>query len=102
MDDPKASVSIAYFSMEAAIDDRLPTYSGGLGVLAGDHLRAAADLGLPVAAVTLLYGGGYFVQHLDERASQSEEPVHWDPTELLEDLGPQTSVTIEGRTVKLA
>ena len=55
---------IAYFSMEIALDAALPTYSGGLGILAGDMLLSAADLALPVVGVTLLYHYGYFVQHL--------------------------------------
>ena len=53
---------IVYFSMEVALDPRIPTYSGGLGVLAGDALRSCADLRLPVVAVTLLYKRGYFAQ----------------------------------------
>ncbi|HEX3946172.1 MAG TPA: hypothetical protein VHW47_00640, partial [Acidimicrobiales bacterium] len=95
------AATIAYFSMEVAIDDRLPTYSGGLGVLAGDHLRAAADLGLPVVAVTLLYRGGYFVQQLDDNGTQTERAVRWDPTDLLEPLADQVELTIEGRTVRV-
>ncbi|HVX19713.1 MAG TPA: alpha-glucan family phosphorylase [Acidimicrobiales bacterium] len=93
--------SIAYFSMEVAVDDRLPTYSGGLGVLAGDHLRAAADLGLPVVAVTLLYRGGYFVQHLDDRGTQTEEPVRWDPADLLDPVDCRVVVPVDGRPVQV-
>ncbi len=94
--------SIAYFSMEVAVDDRLPTYSGGLGVLAGDHLRAAADLGLPVVAVTLLYRGGYFVQRLDHHGTQTEEVAHWNPVDLLEPVDQQVPVSIDGRQVQVA
>jgi glycogen phosphorylase len=57
--------SIAYFSMEIALDSRMPTYAGGLGVLAGDTLRSAADLKVPLLAVTLLHRKGYLEQHLD-------------------------------------
>ena len=53
------SRTVAYFSMEIAIDTALPTYSGGLGVLAGDTIKAAADLGVPMVAITLLYKKGY-------------------------------------------
>ena len=64
--------AVAYFSMEVGLDPAMPTYSGGLGVLAGDTLRAAADLGVPVVGMTLLYRSGYFRQHLDERGNQTE------------------------------
>ncbi|HTW99004.1 MAG TPA: glycogen/starch/alpha-glucan phosphorylase, partial [Acidimicrobiales bacterium] len=77
--DAGASPLVAYFSMEVALSDEVPTYSGGLGVLAGDFLRAAADLGLPVVGVTLCYRGGYFHQKLDKQGHQSEAPVSWDP-----------------------
>jgi glycogen phosphorylase len=68
---------VAYFSMEFAVAEDLPIYSGGLGVLAGDHLKAAAELGLPLVGVGLLYRGGYFRQGIDEAGRQTEayEPV---------------------------
>jgi starch phosphorylase len=91
--------TIAYFSMEIALETSLPTYSGGLGVLAGDTIRAAADLGAPMVAMTLLYRKGYFVQHLDADGHQSESPVEWNPEERLEPLQPRVTVEIEGRTV---
>ncbi len=91
--------SIAYFSMEIAVSPKMPTYSGGLGVLAGDTLRSAADLGLPLAAVTLVHHKGYFRQHLDARGVQSEENQPWNPAEQLETEAPTVTVTIEGRTV---
>ncbi len=88
--------------MEAALDDELPTFSGGLGVLAGDFLRAGADLGLPLLAVTLCYRGGYFRQQLDSDGGQAEAPVHWEPEALLEPLDVQVSVEIAGRAVEIA
>ena len=57
---------VAYFSMEIALENSMPSYSGGLGVLAGDTIRAAADLRLPMVAVSLLYRKGYFSQHLHQ------------------------------------
>jgi starch phosphorylase len=68
---------IAYFSMEFALSDELPIYSGGLGVLAGDHLKAAAELGIPLVGVGLLYRTGYFHQSIDDAGRQAEryEPV---------------------------
>lgn len=92
---------IAYFSMEVGIDPSLPTYSGGLGILAGDTLRAAADLGVPMVGMTLLYRKGYFRQHLDSNGNQSESPSEWSPEEILEPMEPRASVTIEGRTIEI-
>jgi starch phosphorylase len=92
---------IAYFSMEIGLESNLPTYSGGLGVLAGDTLRSAADLGLPMAGVTLLYRQGYFRQHLNAQGNQTESPASWTPEEILKPMGPGVSITIEGRQVKV-
>ncbi len=91
--------SIAYFSMEICLDEAIPTYSGGLGVLAGDTLRSAADLGAPVVAVTLLHRKGYFSQHLDGSGAQTEQPVAWNPDDKLYELSARATVEIEGRTV---
>ncbi|HTW97582.1 MAG TPA: alpha-glucan family phosphorylase [Acidimicrobiales bacterium] len=90
---------VAYFSMEVALSDEIPTYSGGLGVLAGDFLRAAADLGLPLVGVTLCYGGGYFRQQLDKQGRQGEAPVSWDPCSLLEAIPDTVQVEVAGRPV---
>ncbi len=87
--------TVAYFSMEVGLAPAMPTYSGGLGVLAGDTLRAAADLAIPMVGVTLLHRKGYFLQHLDTQGNQSESPYDWNPEELLEPLQPRISVTIE-------
>src|SRR4051812_29394139 len=91
--------TIAYFSMEICLDQGIPTYSGGLGVLAGDTLRSAADLSLPMVGVTLLHRKGYFRQQLDDQGNQSEGPVEWKPEEALTELPERTSVSIEGREV---
>ena len=92
--------SVAYFSMEICLEQAIPTYSGGLGVLAGDTLRSAADLAVPVVAVTLLHRKGYFEQHLDASGQQTETPVHWKPEEVLERVDAWTSVTLEEREVR--
>ena len=68
---------VAYFSMEIGLESGMPTYSGGLGVLAGDTIRSAADLDVPMVAVSLLHRRGYFFQRLDAQGQQSEEPVAW-------------------------
>ncbi|MBI1995425.1 MAG: alpha-glucan family phosphorylase [Deltaproteobacteria bacterium] len=93
--------TIAYFSMEIGLITDMPTYSGGLGVLAGDTIRAAADLKVPMVAVTLLHRKGYFYQRLDSTGWQIEEPVDWAVNDFLVELPQRTSVTIEGRTVFL-
>ena len=92
---------IAYFSMEIALEAGIPTYSGGLGVLAGDTIRSAADLKVPMVAVTLLHRKGYFYQRLDSSGWQREEPVNWNVKDILEEMPPQTAVTLEGRTIHL-
>jgi starch phosphorylase len=76
---PGRDLLVAYFSMEFAVDPSLPIYSGGLGVLAGDHLKAAADLGLPLVGVGLFYRGGYFKQGLDTDGRQTEDYLAVDP-----------------------
>jgi len=93
--------SIAYFSMEIALDPAMPTYSGGLGVLAGDTVRSCADMAVPMVAVTLVHRLGYFRQRLDSRGRQSEEPESWEVESLLEPLEPRVSLRIEGREVRL-
>ncbi|MFW6449731.1 MAG: alpha-glucan family phosphorylase [Nanoarchaeota archaeon] len=90
---------IAYLSMEIALNEDMPTYSGGLGVLAGDNLRSCVDLELPVVGVTLLYRKGFFKQVLDKDGNQIEKEVSWNPTEFLEETIEKVSVTIENRTV---
>jgi len=98
---PARLPKVAYFSMEVGLEPSMPTYSGGLGVLAGDTLRAAADLGVRMVGVSLLYRKGYFRQHLDGQGNQTEDPAAWTPGNFLEPLTPQTTVTIEGRTVRV-
>src|SRR4051794_24169564 len=97
-----ARSTVAYFSMEICLEQAIPTYSGGLGVLAGDTLRSAADLGVPLVAVTLLHRKGYFAQHLDAAGQQSETPVEWHPEKVLEPVAQRVTVTIEHRAVTVA
>ena len=94
--------TVAYFSMEVGLESEIPTYSGGLGVLAGDTLRSAADLGVRMAGVTLLYRKGYFRQHIGADGEQSEHDVEWTPEDCLERTDAIASVVIEGRSVSLA
>lgn len=90
---------IAYFSMEIGLKNDIPTYSGGLGVLAGDTIRTSADLKLPMVAVTLLSKKGYFKQELDENGRQTELPFSWNPPEYMTLLPAKITVQIEGRNV---
>ncbi|HLH36349.1 MAG TPA: alpha-glucan family phosphorylase [Alloacidobacterium sp.] len=98
-DDAKEGRRIAYFTMEVALDRDIPTYSGGLGVLAGDMLRACADLHVPVVGVSMLWRKGYFEQVLDSTGRQRELPVNFKPGLPLRPLAPHVEVSIEGRPV---
>ncbi|MFH1783695.1 MAG: alpha-glucan family phosphorylase [bacterium] len=90
---------IAYFSMEIGLDASIPTYSGGLGILAGDTIRSCADLSVPVVAVSLLYRKGYFYQRIDKDGQQQELPYEWNPKKYLKNIPKRVTVTLEGRTV---
>lgn len=87
--------------MEIAVEPNMPTYSGGLGVLAGDTVRAAADMGVPMVAVTLLHRKGYFTQKITAEGWQVEEPVQWKAEDYLQEIPQRASVELEGRTVYL-
>ncbi len=93
--------TVAYFTMEMALESTMSTYAGGLGVLAGDTIRSAADLKVPLVAVTLLHRKGYFKQHLDASGWQQEAPSDWDIAAHLQLQQARTSVSLEGRTVQL-
>jgi len=93
--------SVAYFSMEIGLQKDIPTYSGGLGILAGDTIRSAADLAVPMVAVTLLPRKGYFHQKLDSQGNQIETPEAWKVGDHLKPLAPRVSVIIEKRQVTI-
>jgi glycogen phosphorylase len=86
---------VAYFSAEFGVHESLPVYSGGLGVLAGDHIKSASDLGIPLVGVGLFYGQGYFRQHLDRDGWQREEYLETDVNQ----LAMETAIGINGRPV---
>jgi starch phosphorylase len=90
---------IAYFSMEIALDEAIPTYAGGLGILAGDTVRAAADAALPMVGITLVYRKGYYRQTIDKHGRQHEFTDPWLPHTRLEPTELTAEVTIEGRRV---
>lgn len=90
---------ISYFSMEIGLENEIKTYSGGLGVLAGDTVKTAADHGLDFTAVTLLYRNGFFRQIIAD-GQQQEQEQEWNYMELLEDTGQKISLNLRGREVK--
>jgi len=89
---------VAYFSMEIALRNEIPTYAGGLGVLAGDTLRSATDLDIPMVGVTLVSRAGYFRQEI-VNGKQVEHPATWDPEKWARQLDAKIAVPIDGRTV---
>jgi glycogen phosphorylase len=86
---------VAYFSAEFGLHESLPVYSGGLGVLAGDHIKSASDLGIPLVGVGLFYGQGYFRQRLDRDGWQREEYLETDVSQ----LSMETAIGKNGRPV---
>ena len=93
---------VAYFSMEVALRSEIPTYAGGLGVLAGDTVRSAADIALPIVAVSLVSRAGHFRQEIDSAGRQIEHPDPWEPERWARRLEAKVAVTIEGRLVWIA
>ena len=90
---------VAYFSMEIGLDEKIPTYAGGLGVLAGDYIKSSADLEVPVVGITLLNGKGFFVQKFDSEGNQREEEAPWDPSQYMSSEEKVVEVPIEERRV---
>ncbi len=94
-------IKVAYFSAEFGINDEIKTYAGGLGILAGDIIKSAADLGFPMCGVTLLYKKGFFKQVINEKNEQEELEDYWDYQTLLEDTNKKVIVNIEKRDVAI-
>jgi starch phosphorylase len=95
-----ATRRVAYFSMEVALANEIPTYAGGLGVLAGDTLRSCADLCVPVVGISLVHRQGYFRQEIHD-TWQIERDASWAPEHLLQEVRPRLTVAIEGRELQL-
>lgn len=96
-------IEIAYFCMEVGLSAKIPTYAGGLGILAGDVLKNAADLGVPMIGVTLRYRDGYFDQRFDNSGWQIEDRITWDPKTVGMELLPhRITLCLEGRSVRVA
>ena len=92
---------VAYFSMEMGLEQHFSTYSGGLGILAGDTVKSSADLNVPFIAVTLVSKKGYFRQELTPQGRQLEHPDEWYPEKYCKLLPQEVTVEIEKRTVKI-
>ncbi len=95
------SKPVAYFSLEFGVHESLPIYSGGLGVLSGDHIKSASGLGVPLVAIGLFYDQGYFKQHLDANGMQQEEYLNTKVETLPMEpaVGPDgKAITVEIRT----
>jgi glycogen phosphorylase len=98
---PGQAAPVAYFSMEIGLQGDIPTYSGGLGVLAGDTLRSAADVGLPMVGITLAHRKGYFRQRLDAAGHQSEADDEWHPEQRLEPASQSVTIHIHDQPVQI-
>jgi len=92
---------VAYFSMEVALSNDIHTYSGGLGVLAGDTIRSSADLKLPLVGVSLVSKKGYFRQELTPEGKQIEHEAPWDPSKFMQMLPEEVTVQIQSRDVRI-
>ena len=90
---------VGYFTAEIGLRSDLHTYSGGLGVLAGDHVKSAADAGIPLVGLTLLYRKGYAKQNLDSEGNQSETYPEIDPADFLFDTEVEISLPLDGRKI---
>ena len=91
---------IAYFSMEIGLNNDIHTYSGGLGVLAGDMIKSSADLKIPLVGVTLVSRKGYLRQEIKD-GKQTESPDEWTPSELMTELPTQVELNIQNRKVRV-
>lgn len=97
-----SSLRVAYFTMEIAAKPGIPTFAGGLGILAGDVMHSCADLGVSAAGVSICWQFGYLHQTIKENGKQEYESVVWNPADHLTLLPARVSVQVEGRTVSLA
>ena len=97
----KENRKVAYFSMEIALSSDIPTYSGGLGVLAGDTLRSCADLEVPAVAVTLVYDKGYFYQQISPDGNQVERGIQWEFSNAFEKVHEIIELKVQEKTFKV-
>lgn len=95
------SLSVAYFTMEIGLDARMPTYAGGLGMLAADLMRSCSDRGVSAACMTVRWRHGYMQQHILPDGTQEYRDTDWRPEEFLKRLPQTVSVTAQGREVRI-
>lgn len=95
------NLKVAYFSMEIGLQSDMPTYAGGLGMLAGDMMRSCADMSVAGACVTMCWQHGYMHQSIHADGTQKYEDSHWSPADHMQRVGPVVSVTLEGHEVKV-
>lgn len=95
------NLTVAYFTMEIGLDSRMPTYAGGLGMLAADLMRSSADLGVAAACVSMRWQHGYMRQAIRGDGSQRYEDMQWNPADFLTRLEPVITVRVEGRDVRV-
>ena len=98
---PKSPLTVAYFTMEIGLESRMPTFAGGLGMLAADIMRSAADTGVAAACITICWQHGYMRQTLHSNGTQRYDPVSWNPAQILRKASEQVTVQCEGRTVHI-
>ncbi|MBY9007802.1 MAG: alpha-glucan family phosphorylase [Candidatus Lokiarchaeota archaeon] len=98
----KDNTNVAYISMEIAFDSNIPTYSGGLGVLAGDTVRSAADLEIPMVGICLCYSSGYFYQLFNEKGEQKEKEIEWSFFYEFDKVEKPISIMIENKEIKVS
>ncbi|MFX1504098.1 MAG: alpha-glucan family phosphorylase [Promethearchaeota archaeon] len=101
MNNDEKDQEIAYFSMEIALESSFPIYSGGLGILAGDTLRSAADMGLPMIAITLTYDAGYFYQQIGSSGEQIEKGMEWDFSNDFKKIDQQVTLELQDKLIKV-
>lgn len=92
-------LTVAYFSMEIGLESKMPTYAGGLGMLAADIMRSSVDMGLPACCMTIGWQHGYLRQHILPDGSQQYEDITWDKHDFLEKMEETVTVTVEGREI---
>jgi alpha-glucan phosphorylase-like protein len=95
----KPPLTVAYFTMEIALGREIPTFAGGLGVLAADIMRSCSDLKVPAAFISICWQYGYLKQHIDLDGTQTYEDIRWDPSAYMQRLPEKVIVEIEGRPV---
>lgn len=93
------TLTVAYFTMEIGLEAKMPTYAGGLGMLAADIMRSCADLHVPSCCMTMGWQHGYLSQHIMPDGSQRYDDITWDKHDFLDQLQNKVQVTVEGRTV---